>query len=420
MVLRREINHNFKGEKEMYEVNMPKIGFSMESGKIVKWYKKEGDKVNKGEKLCDVESDKATIEVESQCSGYLRKIITNEEEEVPVKEIIAYIGEIDEEIPSGVVIGGKPSEKVMEREVQEKKIEGVGYTEEKGKIKISPRARKIAQSKNIDISLIFGSGPGGLIVEKDVFSYIKDEEEKTVKVGEEIKVESSNPLKGIKKVIAERLSYSKKNIPHLVLYSVAEVNSLIEQRELLKDKILAEYGVKITYTDLLLKICALALRENIEINSSFQDNNHIIYSDINIGLAVAVKNGIIVPTIYNTDRLDLYDIAKKRIDLVDKAIKGKLNLEEISNGTFTITNLGMYGIRTFSAIINPPQASILAIGEIYSSPAFINGKIEQKSLMELSLSCDHRIIDGVMGAKFLQRIVELIRNPKSLIDYKRL
>ena len=456
----------------MYEVIMPKLGLTMESGKIEKWHKKEGDKVEAGDILFEVMTDKVSLEVEAYNSGILRKILRGEEEEVPVTEVVAYIGGKDEEIPSG---GAKASEKPQEKIEEEKETKPEpAVSGGKEKIKISPLARRIAETKNIDISKIVGTGPRGRIVKEDVEKYIeslsgqkpagrvkisplarktakdlgidyktepikgsgpggritkediisydktkkeagaKPEREVAAAPAGEMKVKSSTELKGMRKIIAERMSFSKANIPHIVLNAVANATALIDLRERLKDRVASKYSVKITYTDFLLKMCAIALKENIEVNSSLQDRNYIIYDDVNVGLAVSVENGLVVPTIYSCDKLDIIDIAKVRTELVNKAREGKLSLSEISNGTFTLTNLGMFGVRSFSAIINPPQAAILAVGEVYSAPSVAGGKVEIKSFIELSLSTDHRIVDGTMGAKFLQRVVELIGNPEML------
>ena len=413
----------------MHEVIMPKLGLTMESGKIEKWHKKEGDKVKAGEVLFEVMTDKVTIEVESYNSGVLRKILRVEGEEVPITEVVAYIGEEDEEIPQAESELAAEDKKKVElkkaEEAAEKVKEVSGISGEGAKIspiKISPLARKTAKEMGIDYKSgkIVGSGPGGRIVKEDIIAYSKKKEEapggKAAPTGAEITIKSSGPLEGIKKVIAERMSYSKSNIPHIVLNAKADATQLIALREKFKEKILEKYGIKITYTDFLLKSTAIALRENLEVNSTFSNGNYIIYDDVNVGVAVSVEGGLIVPTIFNCDKLEIIDIAKKRIELVGKAREGKLSLEEISNGTFTVTNLGMYGIRSFSPIINPPQAAILAVGEIYTEPAVVNGKIKPESFIDLSVSCDHRIIDGIVGAKFLRRIAELIENPAELVN----
>ena len=409
----------------MHEVIMPKLGLTMESGKIEKWHKKEGDKVEIGEVLFEVMTDKVTLEVESYNSGILRKILRTEGEEVPVTEVIAYIGERDEEIPqaeSELAAEDKKKVEVKKAEEAAEKVKEVPGISGEG-VKISPLARKTAKEIGIDYKSerIAGSGPGGRIVKEDIIAYSK---KKGKALGEEaapvttkgITVKSSSPLEGIRKVIAERMSYSKSNIPHIVLNAKADATQLIDLREKFKEKILEKYGIEITYTDFILKSTAVALRENLEVNSTFSDGNYIIYDDVNIGVAVSLEGGLIVPIIFDCDKLEITGIAKKRIELVGKARDGRLNLDEISNGTFTVTNLGMYGIRSFSPIINPPQAAILAVGEIYTEPAVVNGKIKPESFIDLSVSCDHRIIDGMIGAKFLRRIVELIENPAELVN----
>jgi pyruvate dehydrogenase E2 component (dihydrolipoamide acetyltransferase) len=399
----------------MHEVIMPKLGLTMETGTIEKWHKKEGDKVEQGDILFEVMTDKVSLEVEAYDSGVLRKILRGKGEEVPVTETVAYIGEKDEEIPSGAGKAAPKKEQVTEKsekkEAVEEKVKETAVSKEK-RIKISPIARKIAESKNIDIYKITGSGPGGRIVKEDVTAF--SETASAMPEGE-IAVKSSTPLKGMRKVIAERMSYSKTDIPHIVLNAVADATALVNLRERIKDKISSVYDVKITYTDFLLKACSTALRESLEVNSSLQNENHIIYDSVNIGLAMSISGGLIVPTIYDCDKKSLIEIAKERIRLVEKAKKGELKLEEIANGTFTLTNLGMFGIRSFSAIINPPQAAILAVGEIYETPVVVNGKIEAGSALELSLACDHRIVDGAVGAKFLQKVVELVENPEILV-----
>lgn len=467
----------------MHEVIMPKLGLTMESGKIEKWHKKVGDKVETGDILFEVMTDKVSLEVESYNSGILRKILKGEGDEVPVTEVVAYIGTGDEEMPES---GGRaPDVETKTEEVPVQAESGTDAavqttggtdavkTEEKqsdtgSRVKISPLARKIARENNIDILKITGtgprgrivkediekhiasagsgegqrikisplarkmakelgidvkavkikgSGPGGRIVKEDIIAY--SEKGDTASVAEvipgELKIGSKTELAGMRKVIAERMSLSKSTIPHIVLNAKADTTNLIGFREQLKEGVLKKHGVKITFTDLILKAAAIALRENIEVNSSLQGNDYIIYDDVNVGMAVSVEGGLIVPTIFSCDRLEIVDIAKKRIELIEKARTNKFALEEIQGGTFTVTNLGMFGIRNFSAIINPPQAAILAVGEIYSEPAAIDGKVEIRSFMDISVSCDHRIIDGAKGAKFLQNIVELLENPAMLV-----
>ncbi|PIU28938.1 MAG: hypothetical protein COT09_03505, partial [Candidatus Hydromicrobium americanum] len=282
----------------MYEVIMPKLGLTMESGKIEKWHKKEGDKVKAGEVLFEVMTDKVTIEVESYDSGILRKILRAEGEEVPVTEVVAYIGERDEKIPKtepDKTTDGKSKEMEVKEtgEVTGKTGEVSSISE--GRVKISPLARKTAKELGIDYNSekIIGTGPGGRISREDVVAYFKKREKapekKTAPAPADITIKSSKPLEGIRKVVAERMSYSKLNIPHIVLNVKAGATQLITLREKLKEKILEKYGIKITYTDFILKSTAIALRENLEVNSTFSNGNYIIYDNVNVGMAVSLE-----------------------------------------------------------------------------------------------------------------------------------
>ncbi|MCE5329560.1 2-oxo acid dehydrogenase subunit E2 [bacterium] len=460
----------------MYEVLMPKMGETMEKGTIEKWRKKEGDKVEKGEILYDLATDKVSLEVESFNSGYLRKIVKGEGQEVPIMEVIAYIGQKDEPIPAaGQTPKPEPAEeqtKVEEKpaDVNNNVVQMQPAKPASEKISISPIARNLAEANNIDISTVKGTGPAGRIVKEDIEALISSKgknarifispfarktasdlgidykienivgsgpsgrivnsdilafskasetvEKQKSSVGganREIKILSATPVKGVRKVIADKMVQSKQNIPHIILDSVCDVTSLISLRARLKDKPEKNYGIKITYTDFIIKIASVALSEFRAVNSSFQNDSHIIYEDINIGVAVAANNSLIVPTIYNADMLGILEIAKKRSELVEKGRSGKLALEEITNATFTISNLGMYGVRSFTAIINPPQGAIMTVSEMYESPVAVNGKVEIRTLMGVGVAVDHRIIDGALAAQFLSRVKELIENPEMLI-----
>lgn len=466
----------------MYEVLMPKMGETMETGTIEKWRKKEGDKVEKGDILYDLATDKVSLEVESFNSGILKKIVRAEGEEVPIMEIIAYIGEKNETIPDMADAGKmqplSDADKAQQAILEAVILDDSGKTEDKSaaqetgyeRISISPIAKSLAQSSSIDISKIKGSGPSGRIVKEDIEEIISlksktgrifispfakkiaqeygvdykdagikgsgpqgrivkadidvylnaiktsDKKIETITdVEEVIKILSVTPLKGIRKIIAQRMVESKQNIPHILMYSVCDVTNIISLRSRLKDKIEKTHGIKITYTDFLVKITAAALSEFRGVNSSLQNNNFIVYSDINIGVAVSANKSLIVPTIYNADKLGVIEIARKRTELVEKGRSGKLSLDEISNATFTISNLGMYGVRSFTAIINPPQGAILMVSEMYEAPVVINGKIEISTCMEIGVAVDHRIIDGALGSQFLQRVRELVENPEMLI-----
>lgn len=455
----------------MHEVIMPKLGLTMETGVIEKWHKKEGDKVEAGEVLFEVMTDKVSLEVEAYNSGIVRKIIRAEGEEVPVTEVIAYIGPADEAIPEasagkittpetleakdtisakikisplarniaenkGIdiskIIGTGPGGRIVKEDVEAylPKPAAVGGTEITERLKISPLAKAIAKEMGIDYlkEPIIGTGPGGRIVKEDITAFAEKLKSSagaqrtatsatpSIAIpGAAVKIKSSTPLKGMRKLIAERMFYSSQNIPHIILTSVMDVDALIALREKIKDKVSAVYNTKITYTDFIIKACATVLAEQPNVNASLVNETQIVYEDINVGLAVAIESGLIVPTIYNADKLSVFEIAKRRAELVEKAKQGKLTMEEITNGTFTISNLGMFGVRIFTAIINPPQGAILMVGEVYKAPAFVGDRIEPKQFMEISVAVDHRIIDGANGARYLQRLKEIIENPELLL-----
>ncbi len=422
----------------MFSVIMPKVGLMMETGKIEKWIKKEGDTVAVGDILLELMTDKVSMELESSDAGILRKIVRQEGEDVPVLEIIGYIGEASEEIPSLSNNAGSIPAKENEKEASPGKeavpnspvISTATGNEES--LRVSPLARKFAEANNVDIKKIKGSGPDGRIVKEDIIAFIESrssaKEENAIIPGPGIselsaakttargliKIKTSMPLKGMRKIIAEKMVLSKTTIPHIILTSAACVDNLIALKNRLKDNAV-KHEANLTITDFILKIAANTLRENGKINASLQNDTVLTYEDINMGIAVALEDGLIVPTIFNADKMSLLEIAKTRKELVEKAKQSKLSLEEISNATFTVSNLGMFGVKNFTAIINPPQGAILTVGCVYTQLALLNGEIIEKSFMEFCIAVDHRIIDGAVAAKYLQRFVELIEKPELLM-----
>lgn len=398
----------------MHEVIMPKLGMTMESGLIVNWLKKEGEHVKKGEPLLDVMTDKVTIEVESFNTGYLKKILAREGEEIPVTEVIAYIGGKDEEV----------SEEIIKGRIKEKKEEKVEVKRrEEEKIIASPLAKRLAKEMAIDLSKIFGTGPGGRIIKADVLKVAKEaklKKKEKIEIEKEIEekvvtpeILEKIPLAGLRKAIAERMSKSKSEIPHITLFIDVDMSS----SEIFKEKINQEIGEKkISYTDLIIKATALSLKKYQILNSTLENKRIIIFKDINIGLAVSIKDGLIVPVIRNANRLSIEEIANKRVKLVKCARENKLELRDVTGSTFTITNLGMYEIDYFSPIINPPEAGILAVGSIVKRPAIDKeGEITVKPILKLGLALDHRILDGAVGAKFLQYLRNILQEPNKLV-----
>lgn len=435
----------------MYKVIMPKLGMTMEKGIVERWLKKEGDYVKKGESLLEIMTDKVTIEVESYHTGYLKKILAEEGEEIPVTEVIAYIGEEDEKIPEEIVrkkiaplevskeekvkvkVGEKEKipikkiieyEKEREREIRKGKEKEEEITKVKRKkILASPLAKKLAKEMSIDLSKISGTGPKGRIVKADILRVV---EERKLKKKEKMDIEKeiskelitpeilkTIPLTGLRKTISERMSKSASEIPHITLFLEVDISNL----EKFKNKLDKEIGEKkFSYTDFIIKATALSLEKYPILNSTLKDEKIIIFKDINIGLAVSIEDGLIVPIISNSNRLSLEEIADRRIDLVNLARENKLKLKDVTGSTFTITNLGMYQVEYFSPIINPPESGILAVGAITKKP-IVNkdAKIAIKPIIKLGLALDHRVSDGVIGAKFLQYLRDILQAPDKLI-----
>ena len=378
------------------KVIMPKLGETMEEGEIIQWLKREGDRVKEGEPLLEIATDKANMEVEALSSGFLREIVAPAGEIVPVTKTIAYIADsMQEEISQEAEASEKPAQK----KVPEK-------PPIQPPIKASPLAKKLARDYGIDLSTVKGSGPGGRVLKEDV---IKLAEEK------EAVAEKAVSLSRIEKVMVQRMEKSKREIPHF--YLTVEVD--FSKSQALRDDLLKEFEerekVRVSYTDLLIKSCGRALSKFPRVNSTFEAGRITVHSESNVGLAAATPKGLIVPVIKDVDKKNLFQIAKKREELVKKANEDRLSLGELEGAAFTLSNLGMFGIKTFIAIINPPQASLLATGEIKERPVAIDNRIEIRPTMEMTLSCDHRVMDGYLGAKFLQEIKQGLERPSLLL-----
>ncbi|MEM3731241.1 MAG: dihydrolipoamide acetyltransferase family protein [Candidatus Bathyarchaeia archaeon] len=364
------------------KVVMPKLSLTMKEGTVGKWYKKEGETVEKGEPIVEIISEKATYDLEAPASGILRKIIVNEGNDAPVNAVIAIITAPEEPLPE-TILEEKPAvieeEKPVERERE---------------LLASPAAKRIAKEYGVDLSLIKSSGPGGRITEDDVRRFIEEFG------GAKPKVKETITLTGVRKTSAERVASSFRTAPHSTLMMEVDASKAIALHEKL--------GV--SYTAILVKAVSKALLEHPIINSTLEGNVLKIFEDINIGVAVATEQGLIVPVIHNADKKTLKEIDETIKTLTEKARLGKLSKEELTGGTFTITNLGMYDVNFFTPIINPPEAAILGVGKISQKLVFVNGKVEAKPFIVLSLSYDHRIVDGAPAAQFLSKIKSVIEN----------
>jgi len=371
------------------KVVMPRLSLTMKTGTVVLWFKKEGDAVQKGEPLVEILSEKVTYDVEAPETGVLRKIFALEGSDVPVTQPIGIIAAPDEQIAETdltFAIAKEPAkvEAVLEREVVEKVAEG---------IVASPAAKRLAREQGVDLTKVVGTGPEGRIVEDDVKRYIE-----AAQVAPRVRVVI--PLTGIRKTTAERLSLSARTAPHSTITMEVDMTEAARLRE----------ETKASYTDMLVKAVAQGLREHSIINSTLENEQIKIFEDINVGVAVATEKGLVVPVIHNADKKSLSDIASALKLLVNKAREGKLTREDLTGGTFTITNLGMYGVDMFIPIINPPETAIMGVGRVTEKPLVVNGQVVTKPVMQLSLSFDHRIVDGAPAAQFLQRVKQILES----------
>jgi len=428
-------------------VKMPKLGTTMTEGTIVKWLKNEGDPVKKGEIYVEIQTDKVNIEDEAGSSGILRKIIAKEGETVKVGDPIAIIAEADEELPD-LGIAEEAHEKVEESTQvvmpHEEKTEATDTVP--GKIKASPAAKRVARENQIDLSKVTPSGPDGRIVERDVLAYIEAHKVKATPVAKKIAMEqqidlkalqkapgqritkddlqvalsaqeeeNTIPVTGMRKIIADSMSYSKRVAPHIYLSLDVDMSKVMELRENLMPLVQASHDVKLSYNQILIKAVATSLKLNPMVNSSFTEEKIILKQQINIGLAVALDDGLIVPVIKDADKKGLATIAKETEELIHKARNKKLLPDEYQGGTFTITNLGMFDIESFCAVINQPETAILAVGKIIKKPVVVGDEIAIKPMMNLTLSCDHRAVDGAVGARFLQNIKQILEEPMNML-----
>jgi pyruvate dehydrogenase E2 component (dihydrolipoamide acetyltransferase) len=387
------------------EVKLPRLGQGMESGTIVKWLKGEGDPVEKGEPLYELDTDKVTQEVEAEASGVLLKIAI-QEGEVPVGRTIAVIGEEGEEVPE---VEEKPApeaepEREPAAEAPEQKEETAAAPaphRDGGRVKASPLARRIARERGIDLGSLRGTGPEGRIVAEDVERAEAAPAAAPAQVGEVERRE----LTSIRKTIARRLTEAWQ-IPVFQLQASADMTRAQELVRRLKE---AEEHV--TVTDVLAKACAAALMRHREVNAEWTDDAIVLHPSANVGIAVATEQGLVVPVIRTVERLRLAEVAAARADVVSRAREGKLRREDLDGGTFTISNLGMYRVERFTAVLNPPQAAIVAVGAIEDQVVAEEGQVVVRPMMTLVGTFDHRAVDGAPAAGFLQSLKEFLEEP---------
>jgi pyruvate dehydrogenase E2 component (dihydrolipoamide acetyltransferase) len=440
------------------DVIMPALGMAQETGTLLQWLKSEGDKVTKGEPLMEIETDKTTVEIEAPASGTLANVTARPGDEVPVGQTIALIlaaGEATPALeskstpaaapapPTASETGARPevlasplaARIAAEHDVDLNQIKPVGGRIQKedvlaylaaqkveltgavdGRVLASPKARRLAREQNLDLVAINGSGPEGAVLAADVLAAAAAPALKPILTPAVAATPLAEgevlPMSRIWNVMVQRLSESWTTAPHFYITVDANASGLISWRERAQQRATE----KLTFTDLLVKLVAQALRQHPRLNARWSNGAIMANAAVNVGLAVAVEEGLLAPVIQQADQLGLNDLAARRQTLVARAQSGKLSLADLSNGTFTISNLGMYGVDAFNAIVNPPQAAILATGRIADRVVPVNGQPAVQPMMTLTLSCDHRVVDGARAAQFMQTLTRFIEDPLSMLD----
>ena len=446
-----------------FEVTMPQMGADMTEGTLVKWAKHVGDHVERGDVLAEIETDKATVELEAYESGELIKVVVEEGEVVPVGEVIALIGEASEETPD--VERKPPAETPPRRKVEsaetppphEEELEqplqeapripaeepapaaparqpatALGPApEEHDRVRISPVARRIASDHGVDIRQLSGSGPDGRILRRDVEAAMASSGSRQAAPTQAPPAQTTAseapaprpaqraasplPAEGLSRMrqaIARRMTTSKQTQPHYYLTLDIDMTDALEFRQRLNAA--ASETQRVSINDLIVKACAVALERHPKFNAEFAENSLRMHKSVNICIGVALDEGLIAPAIMDCGSKTLGRIASDAKDVIERAKGGRLRADEYSEGTFTITNLGAYGVEMLIGIINPPQAAILGVGSVLARPAVVDGQVVVRQLMKVALSADHRVTDGAEGARFIKEIQGLLENPASL------
>ncbi len=459
----------------MKTIEMPKMGDTMEEGKILRWIKHEGDPVKKGEPVAEVETDKVNIEIESFASGVLRKILVPEGASAPIGADIALVGAPDEALPDTIggngngkvtpaasltsLQGGQSDSKNSAAPLSTQNQTGMSAgnamlpqsaavaamtrqalpSGEQGRIFISPIARRLAEEHAIDYTRIPGTGPNGRIIKMDIEAALVNAAQQVaapaallqpiattpataavqpeavptaIDTGDVVEI----PLTSMRRTIAKRLSQSMQTAPHFYVTSVIDTGKLADLRQQINEYAASDPApIKVSINDLILKAVARALVRMPQVNVSFAEDRLIQKKAVHIGMAVALEQGLIVPVLHNVDRQGILDIARESHRLSEAARTGRLRSEDLSGGTFTVSNLGMFDVESFTAVINPPESAILAVGSITPTPAVVDGQVVVRNRMKVTLSSDHRALDGAIAARFLQEVKRLLEEPFGLL-----
>lgn len=405
-------------------ITMPRLSDTMTEGKVAKWHKNVGDTVKEGDLLAEIETDKAVQDFESEFNGVLLKQGVEEGGAAPVDSVLAMIGPEGTDVSNvGTSMPAAKSEKPAEQKSEDKKEDVAVNHSSSERVAISPLAKKMAEEKGVDIHAVQGSGENGRIVKKDIENYqpsaskVSTSTQPSVPAASQVALsfvqgeDSETPNSQVRNIIAKRLSESKFTAPHYYLMVEINMDKAIEARK----EINSLPDTKISFNDMIIKATAVALRKHPQVNSSWAGDKIIHRGNINIGVAVAIPDGLVVPVLKNTDQMTYTQISESVKDMAGRAKSKGLKANEMEGSTFSISNLGMFGIETFTSIINQPNAAILSVGAIIEKPVVKNGQIVVGNTMKLSLACDHRVVDGATGAQFLQTLRTYLENPLTLL-----
>ena len=391
---------------------MPALEMAQETGKLLAWRKKEGDRVAKGEPLLEIETDKAVVEVEAPVDGVLAAIKAAEGAEIPVGQTIAWIVAPGEQPPTDDATSAAPSARAVAHAITEKKKSDVPPSvRPSGTVaKISPKARRLAKELGVEISALAGSGPDGEILASDVQAAAGQTFPSDQQQGK-LEIPST-----VGRIMAERTTQSWTSVPHFFVTRDIDATALNQYRDRILGEIESSHQVRVSHTDLLIALVGRALLKHPRVNASWKDGAIHLNPDVNVSVAMAVEGGVINAVIHGADRVALADISAKRQELTELARTNRLRPGDIAGGTFTISNLGMYKVEAFTAIIPPGQAAILAVGGITERVVAVGGKPAVRPMMTLTLSSDHRVIDGAQAALFLGEVVEAMGNPEKRLE----
>jgi pyruvate dehydrogenase E2 component (dihydrolipoamide acetyltransferase) len=396
-----------------FRVIMPALEVAQETGKLVAWLKNEGDSVQKGELLLEIETDKAVMEVEAEADGILTGVVARPGEEFPVGHVIAWILSPGESVPNeGNGEAEAEALKATPATAAALAPETVAEQIAAHASQISPKARRLAKEAGIDISKVKGTGPGGEILASDIRDAIEAQAQPAAPVPVTPAAAESEPLSSIGRLMAERTTQSWTTVPHFFVEREVDAGGLNRVRAILGPAIEQAHSVKLTHTDLLIALVARTLLKHPRLNASWIDNGIQLNSSVNISIAMAVEDGVVAPVVMNAHTAPLSEIAKLRRELTERARAGRLRMTDLTGGTFTISNLGMFQVDSFSAIITPPQAAIVAVGAIKDRVVPIEGGVGVRPTLRLTISADHRIADGAKAAAFLKDLAAAIEDPE--------